>query len=603
TVQKLWRGEPLAVVDGAGKEVQVRIFPQPARRDLPAWVTIVNNPDTYRRAGELGAGVLTNLMGQSVEQLEENVALYRQALAAAGHAERGHVTLLLHTFVDEDRDAAIARARRPFYRYLQSSLGLLQNLLASEAKGIDLERLAPEDLEYMLELAYQRYVASSALIGSPESCLETVERLRDLGVDEIACLVDFGVENDAVLAALPELDRLRRLTAARREGVAPAPAVSPPAFPLTHSQGDVYAVMQMGEGALLAYNELGVLRLTGALHVPTLRAALQRVIDRHEALRSVVPPPGEVQRVGPPFQIIVPLVDLTGCSEERREAVAATVLADDSDRPFDLGRGPLTRVSLLRLTPSEHLLSFAAHHLVADGLSTVVVMHELFAIYEAMRGGVEPRLAPPMQFRDYVAWLAEHESEGRAEADLEYWLEQFAGPPEALPVFAPPTDRPRPAIRSFRGGRLRLTLGAAVRESVLRLARRQRATPFVTLLAAYAALLHRFAGQDDLVVGVATARRPVEGGDRLVGHCVDLAPMRSRSTPERPFGEHLKAVGGLVLEAFDRSACPFARVLRALKVPRDLSRAPLVNVLFNLDQDLGLPRAGGLALGSRSPAG
>src|SRR6185295_8029544 len=126
TVQKLWRGEPLAVVDGAGQEVQVRIFPQPSRRDLPSWVTIVNNADTYRRAGELGAGVLTNLMGQSVERLAECIAIYRQALIGAGHgAERGHVTLLLHTFVDGDRERAIATARQPFYRYLRSSLGWL----------------------------------------------------------------------------------------------------------------------------------------------------------------------------------------------------------------------------------------------------------------------------------------------------------------------------------------------------------------------------------------------------------------------------------------------------------------------------------------------
>ncbi|HEY0782235.1 MAG TPA: MupA/Atu3671 family FMN-dependent luciferase-like monooxygenase, partial [Thermoanaerobaculia bacterium] len=346
TVQKLWRGEPLAVVDGAGKEVQVRIFPQPARRDLPSWVTIVNNADTYRRAGELGAGVLTNLMGQSVERLAECVAIYRQALALAGHgAERGHVTLLLHTFVDRDRERAIAVARQPFYRYLRSSLGLLQNLLASEAKGIDLERLAPDDLEYMLELAYQRYVATSALIGSPESCRETVERLRELGVDEIACLVDFGVETKAVLAALPELDRLRRLATARASRES-APTESPLSFPLTDPQQDLYTLAQLGLAASKAYNEAGVLALDGPLDVAVLTRALQRVIDRHEALRTVLPPGGEAQTVQPPFRLVLAEADATALPPARRSAATHDWLAAKSEQPFDLARLPLLRVSL-----------------------------------------------------------------------------------------------------------------------------------------------------------------------------------------------------------------------------------------------------------------
>src|SRR6185369_5579959 len=132
-VDKLWRGEALRVKDGAGTEVDLRIYPLPARRDLPIWITIVNNPETYRLAGTMGAGVLTNLMGQTVDGLAANLALYREALTEAGHPpDAGHVTLLLHTFLGPDSATAIDTARRPFYSYMESSVGLLKNMLASE---------------------------------------------------------------------------------------------------------------------------------------------------------------------------------------------------------------------------------------------------------------------------------------------------------------------------------------------------------------------------------------------------------------------------------------------------------------------------------------
>ncbi|MFL6194389.1 MAG: MupA/Atu3671 family FMN-dependent luciferase-like monooxygenase, partial [Thermoanaerobaculia bacterium] len=201
TLRRLWRGECVRVKDGAGTEVDLRIYPLPARRDLPVWITIVNNPDTYRLAGEMGAGVLTNLMGQTIEGLAANLAVYREALAAAGHPpESSRVTLLLHTFIGPDAEAAVATARRPFYSYLESSVGLVKNFAASEGLSVDFESLSREDFEYMLELAYQRYVKTSALIGSPETCAPIVERMRSLGIDEIACLVDFGVDAEAVRA-------------------------------------------------------------------------------------------------------------------------------------------------------------------------------------------------------------------------------------------------------------------------------------------------------------------------------------------------------------------------------------------------------------------
>ena len=599
-VDKLWRGEALRVKDGAGTEVDLRIYPLPARRDLPIWITIVNNPETYRLAGTMGAGVLTNLMGQTVDGLAANLALYREALTEAGHPpDAGHVTLLLHTFLGPDSATAIDTARRPFYSYMESSVGLLKNMLASEGTPIDWDNLSRDDLEYMLELAYQRYVKTSALIGSAETTAPIVERLRAIGVDEIACLIDFGVAPDAVRASLPWMAALKDRFLPRR----PAPGQERIEFPLTEAQNDLWTVAQLGAEASLAYLEAGILELRGPLDLPLLRRALQNAIDRHEALRTVIPAPipgrTPIQRVLPVLDLTIPLIDATGCPLEMREAVSRQWLDSESRRRFDLTRGPLVRFSVLRMDSGRHRLGAFVHHIVSDGLSVVLFMREALADYEAGRAGRRAVLPEPFQFRDYAAWLARGGDESAA--DEAYWLQRFAG---TVPVFDPPADHPRPAVRGFRGGRSRLVMEPAVYRALHQAGRRQGATLFISLLAAWTALLHRWTGQDDLVVGGPTARRPLEGGDRLVGHCVDLVPYRSQlggGAEEAPFKSYLAAVRTTVLDAHDHGAWPLVRLLRALQLPHDPSRAPLINNIFNLDPGPGITKAAGLELFERSP--
>jgi len=602
-VRRLWRGEALRVRDGAGKEVDIRIYPRPPRRGLAEWITIVNNPDTWRRAGEMGAGVLTNLMGQTVEGLTGMVRIYREALAAAGHPpETGHVTLLLHTFLDADPALAVERARRPFYDYLKSSVGLLQNMMASEGITADFDRMAEEDLEYMLEMAFQRYIATSALIGSPDSCAPIVERLRALGVDEISCLIDFGVEPALVMAGLPVLAELKDRFAGREKRVSIPEPIS---FPLTEAQSDLYTVALAGAEALGAYYESGVLELRGPLDLGLLRQALQGEVDRHEALRTTFPPMGEAQVILPALRLEVPLLEAAGWPSERREEIAESWLEALARDPFDLAHGPLVRASVLRLGERQsprHLLSFAVHHLVADGLSIGILLSEVFTAYEAMRAGCRPALPRPMQFREYKAWLAEAWTAERLAGDEAYWLGELAGD---LPIFEPPTDRPRPTVFTFQGRRQRIVLAAAERERIQRFGRRHGATLYMTLLASWTALLHRWTGQDDVIAGSAQARRPLEGGDRLVGHCTDIVPLRSRLAgegAEPTFLRHLAAVRGRVLGAHDHGELSFSRLVRRLELRRDPSRPPLVNTIFNLDPEWAIGPAGGLEIAERSPA-
>jgi natural product biosynthesis luciferase-like monooxygenase protein len=230
TVRRLWRGEAVGFPGPNGEPVATRTLPRPLQPELPVWMTAAGSPDTWRRAGEIGANVLTHLLGQSLEELGERIESYRKARAEAGlDPEAGRVTLMLHTFVGDDADRVREAVRGPMIEYLRTSLGLIKGFASawtafkrrsdgSAVADLDLATLAPEELEGLLDYSFSRYFETSALFGTPERCAEMLGRVHALGVDEVACLVDFGVEADLALAHLPHLVRARELALRAGEG-------------------------------------------------------------------------------------------------------------------------------------------------------------------------------------------------------------------------------------------------------------------------------------------------------------------------------------------------------------------------------------------------
>ncbi len=217
TVRALWRGEAVRRRAPGGEEVEVRIQPRPLQSELPVWITAFASPVTFRRAGEIGANVLTHLLDQTLDEVAEKIRIYREAWRAAGHPGEGGVTLMIHTFVAEDDATAREIVRGPFTNYLRSSLGLVRRM----AKSFGLEEdadFSAADLEAILAHAFDRYFESAGLFGSPATCRQTIDRLRALGVDEIGCLVDFGVPCDAALESLRRLAGLRDALAAETAG-------------------------------------------------------------------------------------------------------------------------------------------------------------------------------------------------------------------------------------------------------------------------------------------------------------------------------------------------------------------------------------------------
>lgn len=210
-VRRLWRGEQLSFVDGTGQPTDLRIFPTPVQADLPVWITCAGHPETFRTAGRAGAGVLTHLLGQDLDDLAKKLVEYRLAFREH-HPDSpgdGHVALMLHTFLGHDRDQVRELVREPFSNYLRSSIGLIARASGDVLPDIDPDSLDPEDIEFLVERSFNRYFDTGGLFGTVDDGMRMLERLDDLGIDDVACLVDFVDDTDAVLDGLNHLDTLR----------------------------------------------------------------------------------------------------------------------------------------------------------------------------------------------------------------------------------------------------------------------------------------------------------------------------------------------------------------------------------------------------------
>jgi natural product biosynthesis luciferase-like monooxygenase protein len=211
-VRRLWRGETLEAVDGVGAACRLRTYPPPVQPELPMWLTSAGGAETFRNAGRAGLGVLTHLLGQDPADLAARIAAYREELARRPGADGwpGHVVLMVHTYLAEDEEAAREMVREPLYDYLRSSLNLLLGSGLDGRRRVDPASLAPEDVDFLVARSFDRYYDDGGLLGTVAKVRGAVERFAALGVDELACLIDFGVPADAVLAGLPHLDHLRR---------------------------------------------------------------------------------------------------------------------------------------------------------------------------------------------------------------------------------------------------------------------------------------------------------------------------------------------------------------------------------------------------------
>jgi amino acid adenylation domain-containing protein len=339
------------------------------------------------------------------------------------------------------------------------------------------------------------------------------------------------------------------------------------------AQARLWFLDQLERGSA-TYNVPIVLRLSGAIDAGVLARAVQALVERHETLRTTF-----VAIEGEPYQVIHPSVDVrlgrvaAASEDEAREIVAREVHA-----PFDLARGPLLRATLVRLGADAHVLALCIHHIATDGWSSGILLRELSALYGAFSEGKgSPLLAPAIDYADFAVWQRAWLTGDVLAEQLAFWKQHLAGAPAALEL---PTDRPRPASRQHHGDTIDFALPADVAEAVRALCRREGATPFMVFLAAYQAVLSRWSGQHDIVVGTAIANRTSQAIEPLVGFFVNTLAMRTHIAGDASFVDVVRLVKQSSLSAYAHQDVPFEKLVEELKVPRDMSRTPIFQAFF-----------------------
>jgi amino acid adenylation domain-containing protein len=350
-------------------------------------------------------------------------------------------------------------------------------------------------------------------------------------------------------------------------------------LPLSFAQQRLWFLQRL-EPESSEYNVPMPLRLTGDLDVAALEAALTSLVERHEVLRTrLVPGPD-----GMPFQVIDAPGRFRLAEVEADEEAAGELLATDASTPFDLAEGPLIRGTLIRLAADEHILALCLHHVVTDQWSGEVLLRELTDLYQAHHRGTASSLQPlDLQYADFAVWQREWLSGEVLEGRLDYWRRRLAG----APVLDLPTDRPYPAERSSEGAVVSFQVSEAMAERLRGLSRTAGATMFMTLFSAYALLLGRYSGQDDIVAGTLIAGRDRAEVEDLIGFFVNTLVLRTDLSGDPTFGDVVARVRRQALDAYAHQDLPFEQLVDALAVERDRSRSPLFQVLFNYAQVRG----------------
>jgi amino acid adenylation domain-containing protein/non-ribosomal peptide synthase protein (TIGR01720 family) len=394
----------------------------------------------------------------------------------------------------------------------------------------------------------------------------------------------------------PRLEGLAaRLTDAQRTAAGPhAPPLRPMeragALPLSFAQQRLWFFDQMYPNSS-TYNLPATLRLFGPLDRAALVRSITAIMARHEALRTTF------VTIDQPAQVIAPvqatplwLIDLQAISENEREATALRLAREEVQRPFDLAHGPLLRIVLMQTSADAHIMVLTMHHIISDAWSIGVCISELMALYSAHVAGVPAALpALPIQYADYAIWQRQWLRGAVLEEHLAYWRAQLAD----LPVLELPTDYPRPNIPSFQGATLTFRLPPSLSADLAALSRREGVTLFMTLLAAWQTLLACYTGQDDIAVGTPIANRTQQATERLIGFFVNTLVLRSDLSDRPSFRILLRRVREISLGAYAHQEVPFQQVVEALQPAHDISRHPLFQVSFALQNaplaDLALP--------------
>ncbi|SDI21682.1 amino acid adenylation domain-containing protein [Pseudomonas sp. BS3767] len=359
-------------------------------------------------------------------------------------------------------------------------------------------------------------------------------------------------------------------------------------LPLSWAQQRLWFLDQLDRAAGAAYHIPAGLRLRGRLDRDALQATLDRIVARHETLRTHF-----ALHEGQAIQVIAPATqgfalashDLRPLDSAAQHEAVERLAREEALAPFDLSSGPLIRGRLVQLSETEHILLVTQHHIVYDGWSTGVLLHEIGMLYRAFSQGLaDPLPALAFQYVDYAAWQRQWLQGETLHTQVEFWRQHLSGAPALLEL---PTDHRRPPLRSYAGGRVSLALSPALTAGLRQLGQRHGATLFMTLLAGWSSLLSRFSGQDDVVIGTPVANRPRSELESLIGFFVNTLALRIRPQGRLSVAALLEQVKTVMLAAHAHQDLPFEQVVEALQPPRSLGHSPIFQVMLALNNTPG----------------
>lgn len=347
----------------------------------------------------------------------------------------------------------------------------------------------------------------------------------------------------------------------------------------TEAQREIFtSVLLGGDAANCAYNESVTLKISGPLNKELLKDSFAKVVHRHDALRSTFSKDGHSIHISTTLHL--PWIETIVHTEEEKYLLIKKVAKDATLQAFDLLNGPLIRLHLIFYGVTDFTLVVTGHHIICDGWSLSLMLRDLSILYSASVKGEMPVLEPAVSFIQYAQELAnEIKSKGKEEVES-FWVQQFQ---DEIPIVELPNDNSRPAIRSFHAKRIDAIVPEEIVKGMRDVSKKTNASFVTLMLSAFESFLYHVTGQEDLVVGLPAAGQNIEGRFNLVGHCVNLLPLKSKILPDQPFNEYLKYRKGYLFDAYDHQQFTFGSLIQKLNIHRDPSRIPLVPIVFNVD--------------------
>lgn len=528
---------------------------------------------------------------------EEIISAIRERIAVEYEIQAYGVVLIKPGSIPKTTSGKIQR-RAAYADFLADKLEVVASSVLEISDFVEIEnRLTRENLltaelserQAQLETYLRQQVARVLKVSLSQ--IPSAQAFSNLGFDSLA-VFEFKnqIETDLKIAlSIEDLFQelsLTQLAAKILGNLAGAPKIASiqavsrlQNIPLSFAQERLWFFDQLEPGNPF-YNLCSAVRVTGQLNAETLRQSIEKIIERHEILRTAFAG-GEKEQVQVIFDtksFPLPLIDLSACSPGEREKEAQKQSAEEAQLLFDLTQPHLLRAQLLRLSETEHTLLLSAHHIIFDGWSLGVFLRELAAFYEGFINKNLARIPPlPIQYADFATWQRQQMQGEILETQLTYWKQQLSGSAAVLNL---PTDFSRPAVQSYKGGRQLFELPEHLTEAIRQLSRSEKTTVFMTLLAAFKTLLYRYTGQEDILVGSPIASRNCSETESLIGFFVNTLVLRSDLTGNPTFRELLARIREVTLGAYAHQELPFEKLVEELQPNRDLSHSPLFQVMF-----------------------